>query len=103
MKVFELLKTEGNWCKDTRAKDVNDKRVPVISDERAVKFCLEGAIERCYPDEKKRDEIEKRVLAMIKTFNDPDWNEPFRTIAMFNDSKHTTYKEVYGIVLKLEI
>ncbi len=50
MKVSELLSSEEKWCRYVLAVDAAGRSVNP-EDDRAVQFCLRGAIHHCYPED----------------------------------------------------
>lgn len=92
MKAHELLNSPKRWTKLVPARDANCRPVSVDSEE-ACRWCLLGAIERCYPEEEKyltaRIAISK---AIGSTF-----------ISVYNDSAARTFEEVHGLLVKLDL
>jgi len=80
MKVRDLLSYKSKWTKRFYARDENGITVN-WSSRKAVKFCLVGAIGRCY----KSDDyfiILEAVRASIVEDNVATWNDlPERTFA----------------------
>lgn len=70
MKVRDFLNRK-NWCKGVLALDANGLAVPP-RDSSAVRFCLLGAVERCYPE--NRGKIIMTLLSHVpenlSRFND---------------------------------
>ena len=87
MKLSELLKTKDQWCQHKLA--VNDLGNEVDSlDTDAVKWCLMGAIEKCFSERKK---VYKTIVSLIK---------PFTCVSDFNDE--STFKDVKKVIKEFE-
>lgn len=88
MKAYELLDTEDKWRQGWFASDKNGKDVN-SRNENAVKWCVVGAINRCYGG--GSEEFYK--LAQNIRQNPANWNDNLRR----------TYKEVYDKLKELDI
>lgn len=87
MKIRELLSDESKWTQQTCARDQNGERTE-IGDPTATKFCIYGAIIKCYGE--CRDEIWLKLRKRI------DGNP-----VAFNDMH--TFEEVKAIVEELDV
>jgi len=88
MKIKKFL-TKARWCQGEWAKDKNGNYCAVLS-RKAVKFCLMGAVAKCYPG---------RTLAIGARLRDALG----MCVTTFNDSPLTTFKEVKALVTRLDI
>jgi hypothetical protein len=94
MKVKDLLSTEDKWTKRHAAR--NKLSVPVqVHDLTAVKFCLMGALDKCYlggsPD----------VNAYLKAYNTLNrviLNTKGKSIITFNDDDNTTFEDIKRVL-----
>lgn len=93
MKIKNLL-TKKNWIKFDLAQNKDGGSVDADSSE-ACKFCLSGAIERVYSDEKDYSRVYIQVMNYIGMdyFNISDWN----------DQKERKFSDVKKLVDKLNI
>jgi hypothetical protein len=72
MTVKELLSDPNNWCKNYFAVDKDGKGVSP-ENSNAVKFCLRGAIQHCYPDdEEKQKLVAEKLRTALRTLTMPD-------------------------------
>src|SRR5574337_1253637 len=90
LKVIDILTSPSKWCKGYFAKD---KRGIKISerDEKAVRFCLVGAIHKCYEDDKSR-KIFERILKTLRK------EGKFTFSSDFNDSPKTRFADVRRLI-----
>ena len=79
MKVKEFL-NEENWHQGSDAADTNGMPVPASSD-KAAKFCVLGAIARCY-DRQHWYEIASKCRSIISSKS----NGYIESISSFNDN-----------------
>jgi len=101
MKVQDLLSTEEKWFKGSLAVDEFGVTVGVSS-RKAVQFCLEGAILKCYPGDRfknKRFDITLSVRDLI----DRKSKGRYRFISNWNDAPRRTFKQVRGLIEELDI
>jgi len=89
MKVKELLINENKWTHDNYAVDNNERIVSPQSD-KATKWCVIGAIIRCYPDLQLRVKIINKLGRYIRT-----------GILVWNDT--STFKQIKSVIDKLDI
>jgi hypothetical protein len=68
MKVKDILSDPSQWTKCTMARNEDGRPCDPL-DERAVQFCLRGAIIRSYPNWEERKRAYDAVLRLIQT----DW------------------------------
>lgn len=72
MKVKELLADRFRWTHKCMARDKWGHSVAVDS-PRAVKFCLMGAVDKCYPEWEENRAVRKKIytrVTIMTTFND---------------------------------
>lgn len=93
MKIRQLLKTRKQW---TRGEESRDKYGHPVDphDRRAVRWCLFGAMLKCYPGKKKyavRDKLRDHYF------------EGFVNFVSWNDGNERKFSEVKELVKKLNI
>lgn len=89
MKAYELLANPENWTKGNFAKDANNNRVSIDSPS-AVKWCLDGALMKCYKNNSYLDMYRK-----LQTEH--------QNIVKWNDHPHTNHAMVIALLKKLDI
>lgn len=88
-KVGNLLVEKSQWLKGEFAVDINNKSIPA-SDPQATRWCLAGAIMKCYPETSYQVEhVARRKLGV--------------PILFFNDDPKTTFEDVVGLVKELNL
>lgn len=95
MKVHELLADPSRWTKGSYACDKNGKDT-FFDSEKAVCFCLAGAVNKCYSDRKDRIRVFHDITETVK-------KNGFSCIEAFNDSDRTTHQDVLELAKKLDI
>lgn len=91
MKIKELFSSHHKWTKYGSAK--NNKGESVRScDLDATRFCLSGAVSRCYPNVLERIKILKKLKSSIEKYT----GEKYSGITNFNDS--SSFKDVKNVV-----
>lgn len=102
MKVKELLNSAEKWTKGEMARNNNEKYVGVKA-KSAEKFCLLGAIYKCYP----KKEAKNIIMKIAPTFNSGESTEHIyeceEIIFSWNDRKSRKFKDVQKLVNKLNI
>lgn len=96
MKIKELFSDESKWTKGFYARDKDDERC-YAEDSKAVKWCLIGAIHKCYSGS---------TLAMAKVLVQgisDKYKIPIPSISMFNDAEGTTFAQIKSLVEELNI
>lgn len=96
MKVSQLLTDASKWTQRRAAIDADGDSVNV-QDVAACRFCLSGAIRRCYPDREERFRVLNTVI------NEIGGNAAVRSTMEWNDDPRRTFDEVRALVLKLDI
>lgn len=96
MKVKDLLSTPEKWCKGDYAQDETGN--PVAShDDRAARFCLLGAVNRCYAEDARLEPIRK-LADVIHDHTDGTCH-----ITLFNDRPDTTYDDLRAVLEAADI
>lgn len=90
MKIQELLDKPEKWTQYTSARDINGKDVGYEADS-AVCWCLIGAILKCYGE--KSENVMDKIYKAFKG----------ESIALYNDAKERTFKDVMKLVKELDI
>lgn len=97
MKVSDLLVDESKWVQNTAAVDQDGQSCSPHA-KTAAKFCLLGAIDRCYSEPERYYEIRKKVKEVIaKLFGIKT------SITMWNDATGRRFAEVREVVEKANI
>ncbi len=90
MKVYELLDKPEKWIQGTMALDSRREECDP-RDDKAVCFCLAGAVAHCYPID-LYPAIRLRIEARVRTMP-----------TSWNDREHRTYEEVIALAKELDI
>jgi hypothetical protein len=98
MKIKELLSDESKWIKGYFAADKDGNILDDEYNERACKFCLLGALDKCYGTNANEY---RRVRAKIESRIIP--NETLGTIVRWNDAPERTFADVKQLVEELDI
>ena len=97
MKAYELLSSPEKWTTEVAARNKDNEQVTVDSPE-ACKFCIYGAIRKCYGEpESIPKEVILNLQKVMDKFNFSSTNELFK----WNDS--SIYEEVVSVLKELEI
>lgn len=91
MKVHELLTDESKWTKGWYAKTVDGNKVSV-TDDAAARWCLFGAVWKCYRDPARMRTILSQVFA-----------DREREAIWWNDDPERTFDDVRDLVTRLDI
>lgn len=86
MLVKELLSDESKWTKHTYARNSVGEAVRASSDS-ACSWCVFGAIEKCYPDERLYEDIVHKLDDVVFSL----FNDNFSTLAEWQDRPDTTF------------
>lgn len=89
MKIYELLTDRRKWTRyrlavDRRGLDIGAR------DKRAVRWCLVGALDRCYAG-REGERIECLLRAALRPQSIPDWND------------RATFRQVRALVKRLDV
>lgn len=90
MKMRELFSDASKWCQGWFAKTIGGVLCSEFS-EKAVCWCLSGAIWKCYPG-LDSDDVRRKIVDTIHT-----------DIPYWNDAKERTFEDVKALVEKLDI
>jgi hypothetical protein len=94
MKISTLLDRKSKWTKGAFARSKTMKWV-AVDNRRATKFCLLGALEKCYKNQELISVRNKLSNFIYKKYN--------KNITGFNDDRDTTYTMVRNVVRELHI
>jgi hypothetical protein len=97
MKAFELIAKEENWCKGAFAKDKEGNNVPITS-PNAFKFCMLGAINKCYPVEAYSNRV-RHVEEIIAE----KYPNKFRHMMSFNDDGATLHEMAIDVLKTADV
>jgi hypothetical protein len=100
MKAYNLINKPQKWCKNYEALDNQGNPVNPIN-MSACRFCLLGAITRCYQDDDIRKEIYKKLIQINNLSSKYHYSEPEDILAEFNDEH--THKDVYSLLRKANV
>lgn len=92
MKIQELFSGPEKWTKGAYARNVNGDMLS-SRDKGAVRWCLIGAIMKCYI---RNDDILRIKQLICKELHSVD-------PAIFNDAPETSFETVKELVTKLDI
>ena len=99
MKAHELLSDESKWCQKTFAVDAHGVSIH-CDNPRAVAWCLDGALLRCYLDARASDRAAYRQVANAIRAGGPG---TLGGVSAWNDAPGRTYAEVYALLKRLDI
>ena len=85
MKAYELLDTPEKWTRETSARNAHHDPAPANS-ERAVMWCMIGAIWRCYREEYDAVNAESRLRSVLE--------RAIPSITDANDDLATTFADI---------
>src|ERR1700733_6944129 len=103
MKIKDLLKTKDSWTKGAYAKDKRGRPVWIQGDS-ACKFCLSGAISRCYPTDKRQKQVIRKIVDYLVKIGQGKANGHIDdSIVDWNDKKSRKFKDVRKLILKLNV
>jgi hypothetical protein len=100
MKVRELLDSEEKWTKRLYARDASGASVSP-NDDKAVCWCLIGAIRYCYPD--RVHGVFERVENHLRGKGALKIDELCIGASEWNDAPKRTFEEVKQLVDELDI
>jgi hypothetical protein len=97
MKVHQLLSGPEKWCRSAMALDKDGESVSWRS-PTAVRFCLLGAIARCYAKEGGAyEEVTNKVSRELEV------RQGIGCISVYNDDIYTSFEDVKSLVTELDI
>lgn len=91
MKIKELLSDKSKWIQHTYAVEIIGGHVNPHSD-KAVAFCLLGALARCYGGSNEYMEVKARIVKKVGWY-----------ISLWNDDENRIFEEVKALVEELDI
>jgi hypothetical protein len=94
MKIQELLDLPDKWTTGSRARNDRDLFVEPGSEE-AVKWCLMGALDKCYP---LNGHARARMAIEHELFK---WG--WKSIEAFNDSCLTTFEQLREVIIAANV
>ncbi len=94
MKAKDLLRNPAHWCQGEMARDESGQPCRVRSYE-AMKFCLAGALAKCY-EENEMFKILEKVQAVIKKKLNTKWE--YNSLSLFNDNPTRSHAEVLEVL-----
>jgi len=95
MKVKELLADPARWTQGHFARNADG--IPTASDSQgAVCWCISGAVKKCYPSLKEREEARNRLIDVLSENYDGAM-----AIYIFNDS--ATHDQVMEVLEKADV
>ena len=92
VKPSELLEDPGAWCQEWPAMTAQDIGCPVDVD-RAVKWSIDGALNRCTETQEAYDAA---LLAVCTAIGKPGWGAD--QLADWNDAPDRTHREVIEVL-----
>jgi len=94
MKVRDLLTDESKWTQRASARDIRGFNIQP-RDERAVRWCVAGAMYCCYRDDEESAPWSKidRYLELLEYSNIVGWN----------DDPKRTFLDIRDLVMTLDI
>jgi hypothetical protein len=95
MRLMDLFSKHQRWTKNTWARKNNGEECDV-GDKGACRYCLEGGLQYCYPDNSKRWQVQEKLHNALTSMG---WSG----IIEFNDSKQTTFQDIRKLVTKLKV
>jgi hypothetical protein len=90
MKVHELLSDPARWTKGVYARDANNRFV-TANDTAACKWCVAGAIIKCYGYEEENRKL--NILDGVLKKHGSEYNA-----ISFNDATATTHEEIINLL-----
>lgn len=102
LKVHELLSSPDKWTRRCQARDATGGAVPSRSKE-ATCWCLDGAVERCYPDPADQARA-RRALIVAAGWRLPRFPESDAyLITLFNDAALRSHAEVLALAKEADV
>ena len=93
MKVKELLSDRSKWCQGSFATDAEGNPRGIMAPD-ATRFCLRGALGRCYPEQTEYDAARKRLESSLSSHS---------CLMEFNDSTFTTFTDVKELLERADV
>ena len=93
MKISELLGSPDKWCQGSGAQKEDGAIVDSLS-QNATKWCIYGALWKCYRDSEERYEALMKLNEALKmVFGDSH-------LVWWNDYRYRTFEDVRQLVLE---
>lgn len=110
MKVKDLLANKDRWCQGADAYDDSDEIVDPTSG-RACRWCLSGAIQRCYKGTGHAEEMAQRLAVVcakiereeLPELGEPVIDDPMDFLVDFNDDALRTYEQILTACIEADI
>ena len=106
--ILDLLRVKKRWTKNYMAKTVSGAGVS-FSNPSAVKFCLVGAMYRCYGfgnngGSKRVKRINNKLLAALKSLGKGrDANGHEIPLTTWNDARTTKHRDIVEVLEKAKV
>lgn len=97
MKVRELLDKPEKWTTNALARDASGKPIDPGS-SRAACWCLNGAIDKCYPVGDKRAAARAKLKAAIRSRRGD-----YSSITWFNDYQAKKFEDVKAVLATADV
>ncbi len=99
MTISELLTDESKWTTEVYARDAAGRPVSAV-DPTACRWCLTGAMIRCYTDPDQADAAEAKLLAAWARWEPRahEQNPTASTLTGWNDAFGRTFEDVKALV-----
>lgn len=96
MKIKNLLKDKSKWTKGTSYRNKYGHSVNNI--KCADRFCLSGALDKCYTNDRAKWEAIGKLEDAIKTYiGNPHFNSG-NVIVKFNDAASIKFKDIQAVL-----
>lgn len=95
-RVGKLLDRHQRWTKNSYAKNNKGATVKVTGQD-AVRFCLQGAIDKCYPGSVSNQVASSRALKAVNSLFKGK-GDTYSDVLDFNDADWVTFKDVQRVV-----
>jgi hypothetical protein len=105
MKAHELLTSPDKWCKKSPAEDFQGHKLQA-HDPRGIKWCALGAIQRAYPWPqwgKAMDGVLRALSVSQLGLAQMNNSDKACSIMEWNDDRQSSFAEIRGILLAVDI
>lgn len=99
MKAYQLLDSQEKWIRFGFARDANGHTTKTLSED-AAKWCISGAIFRCYFDAANSKPLNDAREAAEKALFELHGHRSFIT---FNDDFMTSYEDVITVLRHADV
>lgn len=96
MKIKDLLSDESKWIKRNNAQD-KDGNVVYIDSDDACKFCLFGAVRRCYRTHYEQEQVADIINDIVVD------NNLSKNFIKFNDDPRTTFEDIRKVLEEADV